>query len=44
MHNSGLDNELAIRVGFFFGIYPVMAVWEILTPRRPHQPSRLGQA
>ena len=29
-----LDNELPIRLGFFFGIFAVMAVWEILAPRR----------
>ena len=29
-----LDNELPVRLGFFFGIFAVMAVWEILAPRR----------
>jgi len=29
-----LANEKTIRMGFFFGILVVMAVWEILAPRR----------
>lgn len=29
-----LGNELPIRLSFFFGIFAVMAVWEILSPRR----------
>lgn len=29
-----IDNEPRIRMGFFFGILIVMAVWEILAPRR----------
>lgn len=29
-----LGNELPIRLGFFFGIFAVMAVWEVLSPRR----------
>lgn len=29
-----LGNELPIRLGFFFGIFAVIAVWEILFPRR----------
>jgi sterol desaturase/sphingolipid hydroxylase (fatty acid hydroxylase superfamily) len=28
------DNEVVIRLGFFFGVFLVMAVWEIVTPRR----------
>ncbi len=27
-------NEVAIRLGFFFGIFAVMAAWEILAPKR----------
>jgi sterol desaturase/sphingolipid hydroxylase (fatty acid hydroxylase superfamily) len=30
-----LSHELAIRMGFFFGILFVMAGWEYLAPRRP---------
>ena len=30
-----LGHELPIRLSFFFGIFAVMAVWEILSPRRP---------
>lgn len=29
-----LNNELPVRLSFFFGIFAVMAVWEILSPRR----------
>ncbi|MCU7923070.1 MAG: sterol desaturase family protein, partial [Candidatus Thiodiazotropha sp. (ex Dulcina madagascariensis)] len=29
-----LGNELPIRLGFFFGVFAVMALWEILSPRR----------
>ena len=29
-----LDNEVQVRLAFFFGIFAVMAVWEMLAPRR----------
>lgn len=29
-----MQNELPIRLGFFFGIFTVMALWEVLAPRR----------
>jgi len=29
-----MANETSIRLGFFFGIFAVMAVWEILAPKR----------
>ena len=29
-----LENELVIRLGFFFGIFAVMAIWEVAAPRR----------
>ena len=29
-----LQNEVTIRLGFFFGVLAVMALWEILAPRR----------
>ena len=29
-----LNNETAIRLGFFFGIFAVIALWETLAPRR----------
>lgn len=36
MHSQDLilENELAIRLGFFFGIFAIMAVWELVAPRR----------
>ena len=30
-----LENEVGIRLGFFFGVFAVMAVWEIISPCRP---------
>jgi len=29
-----MENEKAIRMGFFFGILAIMAIWELLAPRR----------
>lgn len=29
-----LANEVAIRLAFFFGIFAIMALWEIIAPRR----------
>ena len=29
-----LNNEMVIRLGFFFGIFAVMAIWEVVAPRR----------
>ncbi len=29
-----LGHELSIRLGFFFGIFALMAVWEVIAPRR----------
>ena len=29
-----MSNEVPIRLGFFFGIFGVMALWEIVSPRR----------
>ena len=33
--NPILNYEPAIRLGFFFGILILMAIWEVLAPRRP---------
>lgn len=30
-----MNNEVAIRLSFFLGIFAVMAVWEIASPKRP---------
>ncbi len=30
-----MDNELLIRLGFFFGILVIMFFWELIAPRRP---------
>ena len=29
-----LKNEMLIRLGFFFGVFALMALWEVLAPRR----------
>lgn len=29
-----MTNEVPIRLGFFFGIFAVMAIWEVIAPRR----------
>ena len=29
-----LQNEVPIRLGFFFGVFAVMAIWEVIAPRR----------
>lgn len=28
------DNEVPVRLGFFFGVFAIMAVWETVAPRR----------
>lgn len=35
-----LLHEPAIRLGFFFGVFALMALWEVLAPRRPLTVSR----
>lgn len=30
-----IDHEVSIRLGFFFAILAVMALWEVLAPKRP---------
>jgi len=29
-----MENEVSIRLGFFFGIFIIVATWEVLSPRR----------
>lgn len=36
-----MDNELLIRLGFFFGILVVMFLWELIAPRRPLTKSKI---
>ncbi|HEB95502.1 MAG TPA: sterol desaturase family protein [Sedimenticola thiotaurini] len=38
-----LDHELAVRLGFFFGIFAIMALWEVLAPCRPLSVSKAGR-
>lgn len=35
-----MDHEITIRLGFFFGVFAVMALWEWLAPRRALTVSR----
>jgi sterol desaturase/sphingolipid hydroxylase (fatty acid hydroxylase superfamily) len=37
---AALANEPAIRVGFFLGVFAIMALWEVLLPRRRRTLSR----
>ena len=32
--NFVLNNEITIRLSFFFGIFTIMAIWELIAPRR----------
>jgi len=36
-----MNNELLIRLGFFFGILVVMFLWELIAPRRPLTTSKI---
>jgi sterol desaturase/sphingolipid hydroxylase (fatty acid hydroxylase superfamily) len=36
-----MDNELLIRLGFFFGILILMFLWELIAPRRPLTTSKI---
>ncbi len=33
-HDFILQNETPIRLGFFFGVFAIMGLWEVLAPRR----------
>jgi len=34
LHDFILQNETPIRLGFFFGVFAIMGLWEMLAPRR----------
>jgi sterol desaturase/sphingolipid hydroxylase (fatty acid hydroxylase superfamily) len=36
-----VNNEATLRLGFFLGIFSIMAAWEVLSPRRAPSRSRL---
>jgi len=38
-----LGHELPIRLGFFFGVFALVAVWEVLAPRRALTVSKAGR-
>ena len=40
MNSLLINHEPLVRFGFFFGILILMAVWEVLAPRRPLQTSK----
>jgi len=29
-----MENEIAVRLGFFFGVFILVAIWEVVSPRR----------
>src|SRR5210317_292980 len=37
------DNEAVIRLGFFFGVFLLMASWELLAPRRRLSQDKAGR-
>ena len=43
MDNLIMDNEPAIRLAGFVGVFLVMAIWELLAPRRALQQSKTGR-
>ena len=43
LNNFILDHEPLIRFCFFFGILVLMAVWELLAPRRPLTTSKASR-
>jgi len=40
METSLLSYEIPVRLGFFFGVFAIMAAWEIVAPRRALQTSK----
>jgi sterol desaturase/sphingolipid hydroxylase (fatty acid hydroxylase superfamily) len=36
-----IEHEIQIRLGFFFGVFAVMAIWELIAPRRSLMISKL---
>ncbi|MDH5729644.1 MAG: sterol desaturase family protein [Gammaproteobacteria bacterium] len=37
------ENEISVRLGFFFGVFAVMALWELIAPRRVLSVSKLAR-
>lgn len=35
-----MDNEITVRLGFFFGVFGMMALWEVVAPRRTLRASK----
>jgi len=35
MNSFMIENEISIRLGFFFSIFLLVAIWEVLAPKRP---------
>ncbi len=43
MEEGILSNERAIRLGFFIGVFIIMAIWEVYAPRRDRLMTRLAR-
>jgi sterol desaturase/sphingolipid hydroxylase (fatty acid hydroxylase superfamily) len=43
MSETLLSNEIAIRLSFFFGVFALMALWELARPRRRQSVGRRGR-
>lgn len=41
MNNLMIENEISIRLGFFFAIFLIVAIWEVLAPRRTLSTSKI---
>ena len=38
-----MPNEIAIQIGFFFGVFAFIAIWELLAPRRQLTTSKMSR-
>ncbi|MEW7981755.1 MAG: sterol desaturase family protein [gamma proteobacterium symbiont of Phacoides pectinatus] len=43
MNEYILTNEPAIRIGFFLGVFVLVALWELASPKRPLSTSKAGR-
>ncbi|OQX37658.1 MAG: fatty acid hydroxylase, partial [Candidatus Sedimenticola endophacoides] len=43
MNEYILTNEPSIRIGFFLGVFVLVALWELASPKRPLSTSKAGR-